>query len=130
MLPWLLVKMLELILLGGPLVIVTFLLAVHFTLGGHLMVSLLITSLPPLITILLMCVWCVVLGVYVKLGESSLSLGREVVCVEGEVVREVVRPGQVRHSQYTQFYKPRHSHARPHQPTGVNLYPTLPLPVS
>ena len=126
MLPWLLVSMLELILLGGPLVLVTDVLVLHLlSVQGHLLPSLLLTNLPALLTILLMSTWCLVLAAYVSLGQPHLpsqAEGREVgVEVEAEVSSRASR-----HSQYTQFYKPRHSHARPHQPTDVNLYPTLP----
>lgn len=127
MLPWLMVRMVEMILAGGPLVILTDLLALHLSLEGLLLPGLLVTSLPPLVTILLMSVWCLVLATYVRLGQADRSRQGEGRAEEGVGVEAVGRPHQARHSQYTQFYKPRHAHARPHQPEDtVNLYPTLP----
>ena len=134
MLPWLLASMLQLVLLGGPLVILTDLLVLQLSLQGTtpLALQLLLTLLPALLTIILMAVWCLVLAAYVSLGPAQ-SGGRgerrEVAMKEEEEEEEVeVRSHHCRHSQYTQFYKPRHRHARPHQPTGVNLYPTPTLP--
>ena len=133
MLPWLLVSMLELILLGGPLVVLTDLLVLHLSLQGHLLPGLLLTNIPALLTILLLAVWCLVLAAYVSLGQAHRACqadSREV-ALKGEAEAEVeaeLSSHHSRHSQYTQFYKPRHRHARPHQPTGVNLYPTPTLP--
>ena len=127
MLPWLLVSMLELILLGGPLVLVTDVLVLQLvSVQGNLLPSILLTGIPALLTIFLMFAWCLVLAAYVSLGQPHLPSQAEGREVGLEVEAEVDRRQHSRHSQYTQFYKPRHSHARPHQPSDVNLYPTLP----
>ena len=73
MLPWLLASMLQLVLLGGPLVILTDLLVLQLSLQGTtpLALQLLLTLLPALLTIILMAVWCLVLAAYVSLGPAQ-----------------------------------------------------------
>jgi len=74
MLPWLLVSMLELVLLGGPLVLVTDILVLHLlSVQGHLLPCLLLTNIPALLTILLMSAWCLVLAAYVSLGPAQVD---------------------------------------------------------
>ena len=89
MLPWLLLRMLELILLGGPLVVLTDLLVLQLSLQGHLLPGLLLTNLPALLTLLLMALWCLVLGAYVSLGQASQAskaAGREA-ALKGDLAR-------------------------------------------
>ena len=103
MLPWLLLRMLELILLGGPLVVLTDLLVLHLSLQGHLLPGLLLTNIPALLTLLLMAVWCLVLGAYVSLGQASLAskaAGREAALKVDIARREALigrDPGSLRH---------------------------------
>ena len=125
MLPWLLVSMLELVLLGGPLVLVTDILVLHLlSVQGHLLPCLLLTNIPALLTILLMSAWCLVLAAYVSLGPAQVDQQAE--GRQGGLEVECEVRSRARHSQYTQFYRQRHRHARPHQPSEVNIYPTLP----
>jgi len=132
LLPWLILSMLELIILGCPTVIFFSLLGTYLLAQGLFLPALLSFSTPTLLVLLAMAIWLTVLAAYWALGVKYFE--------EDEPQPHLTpqeRPVQFHahnHAQYTQYNNPRHHTSTqrgpntPHPPaTNTNLYPTLPL---
>jgi len=132
LLPWLIMSMLELIILGCPAVIFFSLLGTYLLVQGLFISSLLSFSTPTLLVLLAMSIWLTVLAAYWALGvkyyeedESEQPLN---------LLERPIQYHAYKHAQYTQYNNPRH-HTSTHQGSNTphpsapnaNLYPTLPL---
>jgi len=130
LLPWLILSMMELIILGCPTVIFFSLLGTYLLVQGLFLPALLSFSTPTMLVLLAMSIWLTVLAAYwamdTKYYEETDSK---------QQITPPTRPLQFhsyKHAQFTQYNNPRHhqqptnSHSAPSAP-NANLYPTLPL---
>jgi len=128
-LPWLIVSIIQLLIIGCPLVICSSYIAIYFLLQGDYTSSLLTTFIPTLIILFLLLFWSTVLAAYIQMGQARVARynrgrGRSSLQAEQHSQPLLSHHGY-KHSQYTQFYQPRHKHTQPLGPTNLNLYPTL-----
>lgn len=126
-LPWLIVSIIQLLILGCPLVICSSYFALYFLIQGDYFSSLLATFIPTFIILFLLLFWCTVLSAYIQMGQARIARynrGRGSLQTEQHHQPLLSHHGY-KHSQYTQFYQPRHKHTQPLGPTNLNLYPTL-----
>jgi len=132
LLPWLILSMMELIILGCPTVIFFSLLGTYLLVQGLFLPSILSFSTPTLLVLLAMAIWLTVLAAYWALGAKYFDDDDS----EQQLAPQE-RPIQFhayKHAQYTQYNNPRHHHQQgPNNPhsnpsaPNANLYPTLPL---
>jgi len=122
LLPWLILSMMELIILGCPAVVFFSLLGTYLLVQGLFLPALLSFSTPTLLVLVAMSIWLTVLAAYWALGTKYSGLDGP------EEVSPPSRPVQVhayKHAQYKQYHNPRH--AQQHKTVHTsNLYPVLP----
>jgi len=139
-LPWLILSMLELVILGCPTVIFFSLLGVYLLRQGMFFPAVFSFSAPTLLVLVAMAAWLTVLAAYWALGRRSRiegetgGLGRG----ESEAQPLILEQGQVSNQynlgQYPQYYPPQNPQQGPSAPPQVtptdknnpHLYPTLP----
>lgn len=125
LLPWLLVSMLQLILLGCPTVIFFSLLGTYLLLQGQFLLSLISFSTPTFLVLVVMTVWLTVLAAYWSLGSkpaheySKATAKARLAQLDGY---KIVHTGKQmrRNDEPSRPYR----HSANNNP---NLYPTLPL---
>jgi len=121
LLPWLILSMLQLILLGCPTVIFFSLLGTYLLLQGQFLTSLMSFSTPTFLVLIAMTVWLTVLAAYWALGSKTSH--------QDQYNKATAKARLAHLDGYKAPHKPRqrreqggHSHSH-----NVNLYPTLPL---
>jgi len=125
LLPWLIVSMLQLVLLGCPTVIFFSLLGTYLLLQEQFLPSLISFSTPTFLVLIAMTIWLTVLAAYWSLGSKASS--------QQEYNKATAKARLAPLDGYQVAHKPRHSrshgHSHSHAVTtsNVNLYPTLPL---
>jgi len=139
-LPWLILSMLEIIILGCPTVIFFSLLGVYLLRQGLLLPAVLSFSAPTLLVLVAMACWLTVLAAYWALGRRGRQEGAEErgpgECEEVPLIQDPqLQPThQYNLGQYPQYY-PQHQQQGPSAPPQVSpvdknnphLYPTLPV---
>jgi len=138
LLPWLIISMVELILLGCPTVICFSLLGAYLLIQGLFLPAILSFSTPTLLVLLAMAIWLTVLAAYwalkpakqyQEIKELLPKAGSEQPPLPPE---RPLRIQAYQHSQFKQYNNPRHMPPQtkpcpiPSAP-NPNLYPTLPL---
>jgi len=126
LLPWLILSMLQLILLGCPTVIFFSLLGTYLLLQGQFLTSLMSFSTPTFLVLIAMTIWLTVLAAYWALASKTSS---------HEEYNKATAKARLAHLDgYKVAVKPRHrrehgghSHSHGVSANNVNLYPTLPL---
>jgi len=153
LLPWLVLAMMEIVILGCPTVIFFSLLGVYLLRQGLFLSAIFSFSTPTVLVLIAMAVWLTVLAAYWALGRQNR---REEESTPSSQDSESVQPlmynegGQSGNSynlgQYPQYYPPHSSQQQPQQPqqhqyqgpsappqmtppdkNNPNLYPTLPI---
>jgi len=137
LLPWLILSMLELVVLGCPTVIFFSLLGVYLLRQGLFFPAIFSFSAPTLLVLVAMACWLTVLAAYWALGRRSRVEEEEAGRGESEVQPLIQDQGHVAHQynlgQYPQYYpQQQQGPSAPPQvtPTDKNnphLYPTLPV---
>jgi len=119
LLPWLLVTLLQLILLGCPTVIFFSLLGTYLLLKEQFILSLVSFSAPTFLVLVAMCLWLTVLAAYWSLGAKA-----------SHSEYSKARLAQLDGYKVAVSHKPRKRAAHNghgHAAQNVHLYPTLPL---
>jgi len=139
-LPWLILSMLELVVLGCPTVIFFSLLGVYLLRQGMLAPAIFSFSAPTLLVLVAMAAWLTVLAAYWALGRRSRIEGGEGEAGRGEsevqplITDQGQGSNQYNLGQYPQYYPPQNPQQGPSAPPQVtptdknnpHLYPTLP----
>lgn len=138
-LPWLILSMLELVILGCPTVIFFSLLGVYLLRQGLLIAAIFSFSAPTLLVLLAMAAWLTVLAAYWALGKRSrIEEEEEAARGESEVqplIQDQGHPSnQYNLGHYPQYYPSQNPQQGPSAPPQVtptdksnpHLYPTLP----
>merc|ERR1712038_503741 len=112
--PWLLVSMLQLILLGCPTVIFFSLLGTYLLLQGQFLLSLVSFSTPTFLVLVAMAVWLTVLAAYWALGSKAAQ--------DCYKVAHCSRKTRHRTPDYGD-----HGAGHAAAANNVHLYPTLPM---
>merc|ERR1712045_412972 len=126
--PWLLVSMLQLILLGCPTVIFFSLLGTYLLLQGQFLLSLVSFSTPTFLVLVAMAVWLTVLAAYWALGSkaaqdcSKAAAKARLAHLDGYKVAHCSRKTRHRTPDYGD-----HGAGHAAAANNVHLYPTLPM---
>jgi len=138
-LPWLILSMLELVVLGCPTVIFFSLLGVYLLRQGMFFPAIFSFSAPTLLVLVAMAAWLTVLAAYWALGRRA-RMEAEGEAGRGDTeVQPLIQDGTVSNQynlgQYPQYYPPQNPQQGPSAPPQVtptdknnpHLYPTLPV---
>jgi len=140
LLPWLILSMLELVVLGCPTVIFFSLLGVYLLRQGLFFPAIFSFSAPTLLVLVAMACWLTVLAAYWALGRRSRIEEEEAGRGESEVQPLIQDHGHVSHQynlgQYPQYYPQQQQiqqgpsappQVSPTDKNNPHLYPTLPV---
>jgi len=130
LLPWLLVYMIQLILLGCPIVISFSLLGTYLLLQGEFLLSLASFSMPTFLVLMAMAIWLTVLAAFWTLGAKTSNHEYSKATAKARLAKLDGYKGGHGHGHHGRHEHGAHGSHGGHNYTktsNIKLYPSLPL---